>query len=274
MSLWGNDRTGARFEHNRDAFHRDQGRWEHARGRWDRDLDNCFHHRRFNNFDCCFIGWCGPWWASSWWWGGWGYPYYVCPTAYYSDIAYYSTPYDYAVVSPANNYSYGGYATYPSEEAVAKPAADLQTISAAFRDGDIVGAEAQLSVALTAHRYDAQLSYIYAYVLAFDGKSRSAAMMLRRAVVLDGEMLKMGNVILDGFYQADQAMAVLQQASEFVAGHPNDTDALLTRAYLRILVGQKDGARDDLQQVLNLNREDLEAAHLLRMVAGGTDSDQ
>jgi tetratricopeptide (TPR) repeat protein len=271
--LWADN--GVRLNHVGDVYHHNPGRWERARGRWDNDLGRCFRHGHFRDFDdFCFVGWCSPWWCGSWWWGGWGWPYYVCPPYYYYDEMYYSSPYDYTVIAPAGNASYDGYASYPPP--AQQPAADLAAISAAFRDGDVVGAEAQLSVALRAHPYDAQLSYIYAYVLAFDGRCSSAAMMLRRALVLDPNMLKMGNVILDGFYQAGQASAVLQHADACLLNQANDTEALLTRAYLRMLVGQNDGARSDLEQVLGLNRDDLEAAHLLKMLGTGalTESNQ
>jgi Flp pilus assembly protein TadD len=144
---------------------------------------------------------------------------------------------------------------------------DLAGIADAFRKGDISGAEAMLRQAIAARPYDAQLSYILSYVLASEGKYAMAADALRQAVATDNTMLRVGNIVVNGFYDAGQAEQIELRLDQYMVGHRDDASALLVRAYVRILLGQNGGAGDDLNRVLSLTNDDPTAAGLVAFLS-------
>jgi hypothetical protein len=146
-----------------------------------------------------------------------------------------------------------------------RPRRNLDGTLRVFKAGGIDRAEAELGKLLRSNPSDAQLSYVYAYVLFLREKYATASFVLRRALILDGELAEAGRQALEGFYDAPRTTEGLARLNRYVEANPGDASARLVRAYVLFLGDRKDAAREDLAAALKADSSDEQAALLLKL---------
>jgi len=146
-----------------------------------------------------------------------------------------------------------------------RPRRNLDGVLRVFKAGGIDRAEAELGKLLRSNPSDAQVSYVYGYVLFLREKYATASFVLRRALMLDGELGAVGRSALEGFYDATRTSEGLARLNRYVDANPGDASVRLVRAYVLFLGDRKDAAREDLAVVLKADSSDQEATLLLRL---------
>lgn len=152
-----------------------------------------------------------------------------------------------------------------------RPPANLAKAGAYLRRGNLIRAEGELKNLLRRNPSDARLSTVYAYVLFLREKYATAAYVLRRALVLEADVVAAGASTLGEFYDAERSANALTRLDRYVGEHPEDTSARFLRAYVAFLSGKTDAARDDLAVILKADGNDAEAAALLKACTPGGD---
>jgi len=150
-----------------------------------------------------------------------------------------------------------------------RPRRNLDGILRVFQLGGIDRAETDLGRLVRSNPSDAQLSYVYGYVLFLREKYATASFVLRRALMLDGELAAASRQTLEGFYDAPRSSEGLARLNRYVEANPGDASARLVRAYVLFLGDRKDAAREDLAVVLRADGSDPEGALLLRLCTPG-----
>jgi hypothetical protein len=236
-------------------------------GDFDRD-DFRFHHRFFGGNDFFFNGGFGfgcfdPFMSWPWWWNQ--------PAYYYQPVAV-----EYPVYEPYPTGTPGyygpdtgvyegvpGVTQYGYNPPAANPA-NLDQVAAYVQNGDFARAENVLVKMLARNPSDTRLNYIYAYVLGLDQNYNSAAYILRRAITLNGDLLKDPATLMQGILQNDQFSAASARMDQFLIQNPDNVAAHLDRAFFYILSGTPGPASADLNTILGVNRNDQQANFLLQ----------
>jgi len=139
---------------------------------------------------------------------------------------------------------------------------ELTRIGAVLRNGDVARAESDLRKLLLKHPSDAQIHCVYGYTLFLREKYTAASFVLRRALVLDGRLVAAGRMVVEGFYDGEQAARGLARLNRHIDEHADETTPRLLRAYLHFLSGDREAARTDLDVLLKEDANDAQAAFL------------
>jgi hypothetical protein len=147
-----------------------------------------------------------------------------------------------------------------------RPRRDLPGIGRILQMGGVARAEAALASLLKSNPSDAEVSYIYAYVLFLREKYATASFALRRGLMLDGSLAATGPSVLEGFHDAKRSEDALARLDRHIESHPDDSEARFLRGYVLFLGGRTDAARQDLDAVLKAKPADPDAGLLLKLV--------
>jgi thioredoxin-like negative regulator of GroEL len=142
---------------------------------------------------------------------------------------------------------------------------NLARVAKTFRRGDYSRADKDLRGLMRQNPSDPTVSYTYAYVFFMEEKYVAAALVLRRAIDLKGDMASVTKSLLGEFYDADQTADALKKLDKRLEAKADDSDARIVRAWMRLAEGRLEDAKSDVQVLLKDDKDDAEAAHILSL---------
>ena len=144
--------------------------------------------------------------------------------------------------------------------------ADLTELSRVYRLGNVARTESRFRAAIRKRPHDARLYYANAWLFAVDGRALPGALMLRRALTLDKGPGDAGRAALAGFYEAKAAQVALKKLEKHLVAAPDDAEARLLRAWVRLMHGSAEAAGRDLSVLLSVRKSDAGARRLLEHI--------
>jgi tetratricopeptide (TPR) repeat protein len=147
--------------------------------------------------------------------------------------------------------------------ALPESGANMALLKKVYGYGNASRTEAAFRSELSANPNDAQVYYAYAWTFFVHGKYFPATLVLRRGLALD-RSLAADKSVLDGFYDARTASISMNELNAQLTAKPNDADVRMLRAWIYLMEGRRDAARDDLNVVLRQRADDAEVKWLLQ----------